>query len=309
MSQAPRFQNPPTSPSSTTRVHAHQAHQLHDTSGSGGDGTIPSFDEEELQMLYTWVDEIPLSRPKKNIARDFSDGVLMAEVVKHFFPKLVDLHNYVSTSSSKQKGYNWQTLDQKVFQKIGFYVDPKEFDDMVKCKPFAAERMLKNFQIKVSQIQQRKLTQQQQQGSRASSGLGNHNNSRENSNTQQQTTSKTRRPASASSARSQRATQRDYGDDHMDVVSNQKGSSQQAPNKVKENHDNVQTPNNDSMYHNSNPLGKFSTEDIELVREKDAKIHELEETVKLLESKINKLQLLIRLKDSKIQALNNKIKN
>lgn len=36
--------------------------------------------ESELQELYTWVDAIPLSRPKRNIARDFSDGVLLAEV-------------------------------------------------------------------------------------------------------------------------------------------------------------------------------------------------------------------------------------
>lgn len=30
--------------------------------------------EDELQELYIWVDGIPLSRPKRNIARDFSDG-------------------------------------------------------------------------------------------------------------------------------------------------------------------------------------------------------------------------------------------
>ncbi len=30
--------------------------------------------EQELQALYAWIDEVPLSRPKKNIARDFSDG-------------------------------------------------------------------------------------------------------------------------------------------------------------------------------------------------------------------------------------------
>lgn len=28
----------------------------------------------ELQELYTWIDEVPLSRPKRNIARDFADG-------------------------------------------------------------------------------------------------------------------------------------------------------------------------------------------------------------------------------------------
>ena len=32
------------------------------------------LDDETLQVLYTWIDEIPLSRPKRNIARDFSDG-------------------------------------------------------------------------------------------------------------------------------------------------------------------------------------------------------------------------------------------
>ena len=35
---------------------------------------IPKLNEEEMQLIYNWVDEIPLSRPKRNIARDFSDG-------------------------------------------------------------------------------------------------------------------------------------------------------------------------------------------------------------------------------------------
>lgn len=32
------------------------------------------LDDEELQRIYTWIDEVPLSRPKRNITRDFSDG-------------------------------------------------------------------------------------------------------------------------------------------------------------------------------------------------------------------------------------------
>ena len=32
------------------------------------------IDEELLEDLYSWVDSIPLSRPKKDIRRDFSDG-------------------------------------------------------------------------------------------------------------------------------------------------------------------------------------------------------------------------------------------
>lgn len=34
------------------------------------------LDEESLNDLYSWVDGIPLSRPKRNITRDFSDGGL-----------------------------------------------------------------------------------------------------------------------------------------------------------------------------------------------------------------------------------------
>jgi len=32
------------------------------------------LDEETLQYLYAWIDKIPLSRTKRNISRDFSDG-------------------------------------------------------------------------------------------------------------------------------------------------------------------------------------------------------------------------------------------
>ena len=46
------------------------------------------LDDEELQRVYMWVDEIPLSRPKRSIARDFADGVLVAEIVHHYFPKI-----------------------------------------------------------------------------------------------------------------------------------------------------------------------------------------------------------------------------
>ena len=44
--------------------------------------------------MYNWVDSIPLTRPKKHIGRDFADGVLMAEVVNHYIPRIVDIHNY-----------------------------------------------------------------------------------------------------------------------------------------------------------------------------------------------------------------------
>ncbi|CAL8366464.1 sperm flagellar protein 1 [Gadus morhua] len=80
------------------------------------------LNEEQLQDLYAWIDQIPLSRPKKHITRDFSDGVMAAEVVKHFFPKIVELHNYSPANSTQQKMSNWSILNRKVFSKLDFDV-------------------------------------------------------------------------------------------------------------------------------------------------------------------------------------------
>jgi len=77
-------------------------------------------DEEELTTLYGWIDEIEgLTRDKKNITRDFADGVMLAEVLHSFMPRLVELHNYRNASSSKAKLINWQTINEKVLKKIG----------------------------------------------------------------------------------------------------------------------------------------------------------------------------------------------
>ncbi|XP_031695950.1 sperm flagellar protein 1 [Anarrhichthys ocellatus] len=80
------------------------------------------LNEDDLQHLYAWIDKISLSRPKRHITRDFSDGVMAAEVVKYFFPKLVDLHNYTATNSTQQKLSNWNLLNRKVFSKLNFHV-------------------------------------------------------------------------------------------------------------------------------------------------------------------------------------------
>ena len=34
----------------------------------------PPLSEDELIEVYNWVDQIPVSKQKKNITRDFADG-------------------------------------------------------------------------------------------------------------------------------------------------------------------------------------------------------------------------------------------
>lgn len=97
--------------------------------GMGSEITEHALNDAVLQDLYSWVDQIPLSRPKKNFARDFSDGgwctldalnamliarvvvVLMSEIVKHYYPRMVDVHNYISTNATQTKFCNWETLN------------------------------------------------------------------------------------------------------------------------------------------------------------------------------------------------------
>ena len=100
------------------------------------------MNDEDLLTVYEWIDSIPLSREKKNIARDFCDGVLTAEIMKHYYPKLVDVHNYPEAHSTQQKLVNWNTLCIKVFKKIGFSMTQKELEDVVNSKPKAIERIL-----------------------------------------------------------------------------------------------------------------------------------------------------------------------
>ena len=95
-----------------------------------------------MQSVYNWVDEITLSRPKKNISRDFSDGVLMAELMKHYYPRLVELHNYSAANSIVQKLNNWKTLNSKVFKKLGFQLSKKEIDEIINCLPERIEKIL-----------------------------------------------------------------------------------------------------------------------------------------------------------------------
>ena len=100
------------------------------------------MNDDQLQEVYMWVDEIPLSRPKKNIHRDFSDGVLVAEIIHHHYPHLIELHNYPATHSVKQKEYNWTTLKQKCFKRISFPVKKELMSNCARAVPGAIEKFL-----------------------------------------------------------------------------------------------------------------------------------------------------------------------
>jgi hypothetical protein len=103
---------------------------------------MEEIEEEELMLIYEWIDSIPLSKQKKNIARDFSDGKLLAEVIKYYLPKMVDINNYPSSLNTNQKNNNWVTLNNKVLKKININLSKNEINNIISCKNYAIENLL-----------------------------------------------------------------------------------------------------------------------------------------------------------------------
>jgi hypothetical protein len=116
--------------------------QIEEGMGEQEEDNLEDTEDNKLMYIYEWVDSIPLSRQKKNISRDFNDAVLFAEMIKYHYPRLVDLHNYPSASSTKAKIINWETLNKKVLKKIGLKLGKNEIDDLVRSKPNAIENLL-----------------------------------------------------------------------------------------------------------------------------------------------------------------------
>ncbi|XP_065777571.1 sperm flagellar protein 1 isoform X2 [Muntiacus reevesi] len=115
-----------------------------------------SVDEEALHQLYLWVDNIPLSRPKRNLSRDFSDGVLVAEVIKFYFPKMVEMHNYVPANSLQQKLSNWGHLNRKVLNKLNFSVPDDVMRKIAQCAPGVVELVLIPLRQRLEERQRRR---------------------------------------------------------------------------------------------------------------------------------------------------------
>jgi len=106
--------------------------------------------QEQFREVYVFVDQVPISKVKKNLNRDFSDGSLAAEVISFNLPPnhkgLIQVHNYVSTSQLKQKRANWHMLNQRVLSKLGlragFSLSDEQIEGIVHAKPGFVERAL-----------------------------------------------------------------------------------------------------------------------------------------------------------------------
>ncbi|XP_061646729.1 sperm flagellar protein 1 isoform X2 [Phyllopteryx taeniolatus] len=225
------------------------------------------LDEDELQDLYAWIDKIRLSRPKRHIANDFSDGVMVAEVVKHFFPKIIDLHNYTPASSTQQKLSNWNLLNRKVFSKLNFHVPEKSVKKIVLRSAGVIESVLSGLREKIDQRLDHKT--------RNISDLEYYDT---------RNPEKTLTELSQSEARylSQMVREEVKRDDKLKMETSKLQHTAQ-------------------FYSNLDPAVR------QLLKEKEHAAMALQETVEILQMKVSKLERLVQLKDMRIDDLRNNL--
>ncbi|CAK9823014.1 Sperm flagellar protein 1 [Anthophora retusa] len=102
-----------------------------------------------LEEIYTWIEQIPFSKPKRNLARDFSDGVFMAELLKRYYPKYVDVHNYIAGNSIAKKIGNWCTLNRKVLSKLDIKLGKDIINQLANSQPGIIEKVLIDLRAKI----------------------------------------------------------------------------------------------------------------------------------------------------------------
>ena len=149
--------------------------------GSQEEENLEENEDNKLMYIYEWVDSIPLSRQKKNISRDFNDAVLLAEMIKFHYPRLVDLHNYPSASSTKAKLVNWETLNKKVLKKLGVKITKNEINDIINSRPNAIENLLGKLYHVIKGIPQESTNMKKSENfSQQNNSINNNNNALRN---------------------------------------------------------------------------------------------------------------------------------
>lgn len=107
--------------------------------------------DDILEELYEWIDRVPLSRQKKRIERDFSDGYCIAEIVRFFLPQCIEMHNLTPANNLQQKLANWGILNAKVFNRFGLNVPLNITTNICNGKPGYIEVFLYNLRYKIEE--------------------------------------------------------------------------------------------------------------------------------------------------------------
>ncbi|XP_011443089.1 sperm flagellar protein 1 isoform X1 [Magallana gigas] len=256
--------------------------------------SMAEFDDAELEELYNWVDSIPLTRPKKNIARDFSDGVLVAEIIQYKFPTLVELHNYSPASATDKKLLNWAVLNRKVLSKLNFSLSDEVIREVIAAKPGVIEKVLLMLRLKLERAEW-ELTKQPQHVKHK--GKGGRRTESDKPEADQYMATPGR--GHAGKIKSHSPTRGGFqGMSHYYPGLYEPSKFSQWPDYFP-----------DQSRHKGPGASKIDGDNVSrlLFEEKVQESLSKDETIKILQAKINRMEHLIHLKDVRIDDLQNRV--
>lgn len=73
----------------------------------------------------------------------------MAELLKRYYPRHVDIHNYISGNSISKKIDNWCTLNRKVLSKLDIKLGRDVINQLANSQPGVIEKVLTELRVKI----------------------------------------------------------------------------------------------------------------------------------------------------------------
>lgn len=73
----------------------------------------------------------------------------MAEILKKYYPKYVQIQNYIPGNSLTAKIVNWTTLNRKVFPKINIKLKQDTIEQLAQSKSGVVEKVLFDLHSKI----------------------------------------------------------------------------------------------------------------------------------------------------------------
>ena len=226
--------------------------------------------------------------------------ISQAELLVHYYPKLVEIHNYSAANSFSQKMYNWNTLCTKVLKRLGVTLDPADLDRTCKVVPGAIENILRVVRIKVEHDRARQVNQSALAPPPRSAAAGVQVSNRQNIPSTAPSSNQGAKGLTPRLANPSRAVTANSPSRGVFASGNGDGSPGKYPAAA-------QAYAGQHLDHDAMAMQREV--DTEILVEKEQALQELRETNEILETKVKKLEQLLRLKDSKIQALVAKVQS
>lgn len=76
-------------------------------------------------------------------------SVLMAELLKRYYPRHVNVQNYIPGCSVAKKIDNWCTLNRKVFSKLDIKLSKETINLLAQSQPGVVEKILLEIRSKI----------------------------------------------------------------------------------------------------------------------------------------------------------------